>query len=523
MARTLDLGRLPPGLPFGLGGAAAFLLLPFLLRWTGRERLVTVLSLLVAHLTILALVLADGATGAPAFFVLPALPVVSMLLAGLPGGLSSLIKVLSIVGLTTVLERHGLVAGMEGTLAHDITTRALGVGSATLVVLAIGWLYELERSHFEKRLTELNRRFELAAASAKDTLFEWDPRSNRWILSPRLGNLLGLSELEDPRTRFHPEDRDRVQAALKACIEGVVLDTECRLLDAGNRPTWFRITAVPLDYEDGRRGVCGWFRYIEYRKRIEVIKDEIIGTVSHELKTPLTSIRGGLALALKAGEGLDERTRLLLEVARRNTERLVRMVEDLLDVQRLDAGKMYYETTEVDLHTLVSEAAAGLEPLATERGVEIRIERPDAPLLVRCDADRITQVVVNLLSNALKHSPKGVAVTVRLEGEARAALLAVEDRGPGIPTSARREIFERFTQLEGRTAATRQGAGLGLHICRRIVEDHGGTIWVEDNPGGGSRFVVRLPRTPRGQLAGEAAPDEAPDPVARDAAAEQDV
>ena len=449
-----------------------------------------------------------------------------MLLAGLRGGILSLLKVLGIVVLTAVLERHGWVRGVEGTFPSEITMRALGVGGATLGVLAIGWLYEMERSQFEQRLAEMNRRFELAASSAKDTLFEWDSRRDRFLVSPQLGDLLGLPDLEDPRTRLHPEDADRVRAAFEACLEGAVLDTECRLLDAGDRPIWFRITAVPLDYEDGRRGICGWFRYIEYRKRIEVIKDELIGTVSHELKTPLTSIRGGIGLALKTGSGFDEKTRLLLEVARRNTERLVRMVEDLLDVQRLDAGKMYYETETVDLYELAAEAVAGLVPLAEERGIDLQVPRPDASLFVRGDRDRLTQVVVNLLSNALKHSPPGEVVTVRLERGSEEALLAVEDRGPGIPASARTEVFERFVQLGGNgTAGTAaaQGAGLGLHICRRIVEDHGGTIWVEDNPGGGSRFVFQLALVAEGEFAGEAASDEGSNPVRRDAPAEQDV
>ncbi len=512
--RAAMVGGPPPGWRIALASAAGLLLLPWVLKWSGREHLVTVLALAVVHLMMAGLTLFDGATTAPAFVALPALPVASMLFAGARGGVLSIVKVLLLVAVTAALEARGVLASTPLSASMGIGARALGMAAATMALGAIGWLYEREKGGYAEALAESNERFELAAQSAQDTLFEWDGSTGTFFVAPTLGEILGIEAVDDPFERLHPEDRGRIEAAFLACRRGDRMDEECRLLDNEGNPVWFRITAMADPHHAvGSERICGWFRYIDFRKRMEAMKDEFLSTVSHELRTPLTSIRGGIGLVLGRAAAMDETTQQILEVAHRNTERLVRLVDDLLDVQRLNAGQMPYAMRPQQVASLLEEAAAEIAPVAARAEVTLAVEAHGAPLEIYGDGDRIVQVLVNLLSNAVKHAPAGGRIRLAArrgsgrrstEGHASEWIrIWVEDSGPGVPRHLRETIFEPFTQAEDERGVRPPGTGLGLHISRRIVEDHGGRIWVEEGPEGGARFVFELPAAPVG---------DAPDP-----------
>ena len=232
---------------------------------------------------------------------------------------------------------------------------------------------------------------------------------------------------------------------------------------------------------------------IRRRGEVERIKDELVSVVSHELRTPLTSIRGSLGLL---GSGLlgplSPQGERMVQIATQNADRLVRLIGDTLDLERLESGTMPLERGWTEMGALAAHAVETLGGTAQERGVRLEATVP-AGLTAWVDADRVEQVLVNLISNAIKFSPAGAAVRVTAERRGAEILLAVVDRGRGIPAGQLEHIFERFRQVDSSDAREKGGTGLGLAICRSIVQQHGGRIWAASEVGAGSTFFFTLP------------------------------
>ncbi len=234
---------------------------------------------------------------------------------------------------------------------------------------------------------------------------------------------------------------------------------------------------------------------------LDQLKTRFFSNVSHELRTPLSLILGPVAKLLSA-PGLPADHRRDLESVDRNARVLLRHVNDLLDVAKLDAGKMSLQHRRVDLARLVRRTAAHFESLAQERGVAYRVESP-GEVTAEVDPDKIERVVMNLLSNAFKFTPRGGSIGCSLAAapDAGRASLRVEDSGPGVPASLRAAVFERFFQAEESDTRRHGGTGLGLSIAKEFVDLHSGTIGVEDSGMGGACFTVTLPlRAPAGTV-----------------------
>ncbi|MFN3791032.1 ATP-binding protein [Massilia sp.] len=235
---------------------------------------------------------------------------------------------------------------------------------------------------------------------------------------------------------------------------------------------------------------------ISERKRVEQMKNEFISTVSHELRTPLTSIQASLAMLADgmAGELPPDALRLTT-IASQSSERLVRMVNDLLDIQKIEAGQMHFEARAQPLLPVAERALAAMEGHARKAGVLLRHDwdAGAAGIAASIDADRMEQVLTNLLSNAIKFTPAGKTVTLGLARTPGKARLLVLDEGPGIAPEFQQRVFQRFAQADGADSRTRGGTGLGLAISKAIIEEHGGTIGFTTAPGRGTRFVVELP------------------------------
>ncbi|TQK11889.1 sensor histidine kinase [Herbaspirillum sp. SJZ107] len=236
-----------------------------------------------------------------------------------------------------------------------------------------------------------------------------------------------------------------------------------------------------------------FLRDISLRKKVEQMKNELVATVSHELRTPLTSMRASLSL-LDSGavEGVPDDAMELIEIAHRHCERLVRMVNEMLDVEKVESGHVHLVRAEQELAPILRDAVAAMQGHARQAGVRLDCAGTLPGVCAEVDGDRLTQVITNLLSNAIKFAPAGSAVEAALGWHGDGVRIAVLDRGPGIPLDFRARIFERFAQAEDE-ARRRQGSGLGLSISKRIVEEHGGRIGFEDRPGGGTVFYVDLP------------------------------
>jgi signal transduction histidine kinase len=215
----------------------------------------------------------------------------------------------------------------------------------------------------------------------------------------------------------------------------------------------------------------------------------LLSDVCHELRTPLTSIRSFAEILLDTPELDEAQRRQFLGIILRESERLTRLITDLLDLARMDAGELPWRFAPVALATVLRDAAAATAPLFAQRGATLALELAgDLPPL-RADADRIAQVAINLLANAVKFVPEGSGrVRLRLIGVERGQAFEVVDNGPGIAPADQAAIFERFRQ-----AGESAGSGLGLAICRSIVEGHGGALTVRSVPGDGATFRVLLP------------------------------
>jgi signal transduction histidine kinase len=236
-------------------------------------------------------------------------------------------------------------------------------------------------------------------------------------------------------------------------------------------------------------------------RELDRLKSDFLGNVSHELRTPLASIKGFVDNLLDGVAGpLAERQRYYLGRVRDNADRLGRMVGDLLDLTRIEAGKIELSPEALDAGEAATEAVESFRPVARGRGVDLGLDLAAAPP-VWADRDKLQQVLTNLVSNAVKFTPGGGRVTVRVgprPGPGRAARLEVADTGPGIPPGERDRVFDKFYQLARVDGERPIGTGLGLTIARHLVDLHGGRIWVETAAGPGSTFVVELPAAGEG-------------------------
>ncbi|MBD8532462.1 MULTISPECIES: ATP-binding protein [unclassified Massilia] len=238
---------------------------------------------------------------------------------------------------------------------------------------------------------------------------------------------------------------------------------------------------------------------ISERRKVDQLKSEFVATVSHELRTPLTAIYASLSMLADgiAGE-LPPDVAGLVEIAHASCERLVRLVNDVLDLQKIEAGSMAFARHPQPLLPVAEHALAGMQAYAAPMGVRLLLDCAEGArgLSAAIDHDRLVQVLTNLLSNAIKFSPRGATVTLALCAHAGGARLSVRDQGSGIPEAFQARVFQRFAQADGADTRQKGGTGLGLSIARSLVEEHGGQISFETRPGAGTVFRVDLPLAP---------------------------
>jgi PAS domain S-box-containing protein len=260
--------------------------------------------------------------------------------------------------------------------------------------------------------------------------------------------------------------------------------------DGGAQPV--RLSAFTLRDAEGQALVWTLAEDTAERQRAARLKNELVSVVSHELRTPLTSITGALGLVVGTSGGqLPDGVRTLLGVASDNCRRLRLLVDDLLDLDRLIAGRMPLDLQLQPLGPLLQATVEAIRPFASSR--EIRLAAPPAGLALQVDAGRFQQALSNLLSNALKFSPDGSAIDVHVERDGEAAEVVVGDRGPGVPADFVPQLFERFAQADASDTRARGGSGLGLAIVRELCERMGGSVAYRPNPGGGAQFRLRFP------------------------------
>lgn len=425
-----------------------------------------------------------------------------------------------------------LVAG-----ALTIAAMSQGAGSvATVVLLAIVMVAILLRqvlllidndrlrTGLEQRviersteLAEVTRRTDLMVDSVEDGVYGVDGDGRVTFMNPAGARLLGVRRStvlgQSAHQTFH--SHRLVDCYLRTiqrtglAITGI--EDSYRAADGRQVPV--EVSASPMVEGTGVRGVVVVFRDVTRRREVDRMKNEFVSLVSHELKTPLTAIRGSLGLL--AGGALGElappATRMI-EIAMESSERLTRLINEILDMERVESGAM---PMQIDAHRaadLLAVAHDQVQPLADDADIRVRIEHGEGTVVA--DPDRVVQTLINLVGNAIKFSPPGSEVVLtaqpeRAPGEAAGMIIfRVTDQGRGIPENKLDMIFERFEQVDSSDAREKGGTGLGLAISRSIVERLGGRIWAENNADEGATFFFTLPRAVRAPDQQELATDD---------------
>lgn len=396
------------------------------------------------------------------------------------------------------VHRAGRVRGVLGFLS----TRGRPAPWAPLDVLdtvgaQIAALLEREETREALRASEARKHAMLESAldcvitvDSELRVLEFNPAAERTFGLPR-GDVLGRNVLE---LIVPTQMREPARRLLLAFLEEETPPFDGRRVDfEGVRADG---SPVPLEVAVSRIATAGspiltaFLRDITERREINRLKDELVSTVSHELRTPLASMRGFVELLLMRDHSPEE-SREFLQIVDKEIKRLSKLIDDFLDVQRLESGALEYELRRHDLRELVSEAASIARGSSEEHA--IAVDLPEAPLVARVDADRIRQVLGNLLSNAIKYSPEGGTVGVRARRAGRWFELSVSDEGIGMDAETQDRLFRKFFRADNTMARRIGGTGLGLALVREIVRAHGGGIDVESKPGEGSRFIVTLP------------------------------
>lgn len=372
----------------------------------------------------------------------------------------------------------------------------------TLVRLLAEWIgRQVSAARAEARLARQKGRFESLFHYAPDAVVFTDRDRRIQLVNPAFTRLFGYppAEVVGRTTRFLYADPGDYEAQarrrfnLEAGADPASDEVDYRRRDGTVFPG--ETVATPAHDAAGELfGVIGHVRDISERRRIDRLKNEFVSTVSHELRTPLTAIRGALGLLARQSAGeLPASARPLVAVAERNSERLARLIDDILDIDLMASGQLTLERHVQPVMALVTQALEANRIYAERLDVGIRLQgTTDARVDV--DPDRFLQVMANLLSNAARFSPPGGTVTVDVAAAGDSVRIAVNDQGDGIAAELHERIFEKFTQVDGSDSRRKGGSGLGLWVSRSLVERMGGRIDLDSSPGRGATFAVSLPR-----------------------------
>jgi len=360
-----------------------------------------------------------------------------------------------------------------------------------------------ERRRSEEAMERLRRQNELILAAAGEGICGLGRDGSTSFVNPPAAKMLGWEAREligssmhevahhsKPNGAPYPPEECPITLTLK---DGTIRNVNNEVFwrkDGTSFPVEY--TTTPIQEGGEIVGAVLTFKDITERRAVERMKDEFVSLVGHELRTPLTSIRGALGLVASGRLGeLQGKSQRMLEIAVANTDRLVRLINDILDIERIESGSVSMAKQHCDTADLMVQAAEVMQPMAQRAGVRL-VVNPQSELLW-ADPDRIIQTLTNLISNAIKFSRPNKPVWLTVERREKEILFRVQDQGRGIPADKLESIFGRFCQVDASDSREKGGTGLGLSICRTIAQQHGGRLWAESRLGEGSTFFLALP------------------------------
>ena len=377
-----------------------------------------------------------------------------------------------------------------GKLASgDLRARVSVAGPSETAALAVAFnemADELQSAY--RRLEESRERLSVTLESLSDGVITLDESGTVTDANPAARRLVPWADVGTPIRELLASLADR------RSIDRLLAGGEPKELHLGEGEATLAITASKLGAQEG--GTVLSVRDISQRARLERMKDEFVLTASHELRSPLTSVQGFAELLMLERERLSPKQTETVEIILENTRHLVRLLNDLLDLARSDAGRLTINPVPTEVEPLVSEAVRSMRTQTEARRQELRLDVEAALPQVSVEPDRIRQVLINLLANANEYCPEGATIRVTAMRGADGVVIAVSDDGPGISAQQREHIFERFVRGEAGLTQRVSGSGLGLAISKSLVELHGGSLDVDSVPGQGSTFRIVLPAIP---------------------------
>ncbi|BAZ12090.1 PAS/PAC sensor hybrid histidine kinase [Calothrix sp. NIES-4071] len=353
-----------------------------------------------------------------------------------------------------------------------------------------------DRKRAESKLREVS----IALESAVEGIAEIDARGCYTYVNHAYAEMLDYEQEEligaEWQITVYLEDLEKVTYAYQEMLKKGKAEVEARGLRKDGSVFDKQVVMVRNSNQEKLTGHYCFVKDISDRREVERLKDEFVSVVSHELRTPLTSIRGSLGLVANGVlQTQPEKAQRMLEIAVNNSDRLIRLINDILDIERIESGKVVMSKQICDAALLMTQSAEVMQAMAEKAGVNITVNPVSARLWA--DPDRIIQTFTNLLSNAIKFSPSGSTILFTAVNESTQAntyiVFQVKDQGRGIPSDKLEAVFGRFQQVDASDSRKKGGTGLGLAICRSIIQHHDGQIWVESELSQGSTFYVSLP------------------------------
>jgi PAS domain S-box-containing protein len=362
----------------------------------------------------------------------------------------------------------------------------------------------IARKNSEEKLLSSEALFREFANNVNEVFFVSSPQLNsHYYVSPAFEKVWGKT-VEEVYAEPHlwkesiiPEHRERVVAYVNRLVGDEIVEPEIEyaIRRADGRLIWLSARLFQtIDKQTGTVHICGTVRDVTERKESENRVSEFYSMASHELKTPLTSIKIALHLLETNQAGaLSDRAKQLVYLGRKECDRLIRLVSDMLDIKRIEVGKLSIYRQNCDASELVAHTIASMSSVAGERNIKL-VNDVEPGHTINADKDRLVQILTNLLSNAIKFSQEGSEVRVSVEPAGEFIRFSVIDQGPGIRPEDQSKLFEAFRQVANDDESPKEGTGLGLAISKGIVEGHGGQIGLVSNIGDGSRFWFDMPR-----------------------------
>ena len=360
-----------------------------------------------------------------------------------------------------------------------------------------------ERKEADEKLRQSEKRFDLAISGSNAGLWDWDIDNKTSYHSPRWNAMFGYAEVEttvssgDWLTHIHPDDKERVKLEVNKYLDenNERYHSEFRMQHKDGHYLWILSRGIAQRDEQGRPiRMVGIYSDISQQKQVENMKSEFVSTVSHELRTPLTAIRGSLGLVTGGVTGaLPEQAKAMLDIAYKNTTRLLSLINDILDIDKIQSGKMDFSLIQQNLMPLIEQSISGNAGYAEQYQVKFQLISSLPAVIVKVDGDRLIQVLSNLLSNAAKFSYTGGTIDVTVALHTQGVRVAVSDHGLGISEAFYDKIFKKFTQIDSSDTRHKGGTGLGLNISKAIIEIMHGTIGFESEVGVGTTFYFVLP------------------------------